>query len=58
MSTGKWTRIPNPNGHREDAELAARMEDVLAQLKGAQQELGILSQLVRQIERGTKKTAA
>lgn len=58
MSTGKWTPLACPNGHREDAELAARVEDIAARLHSAVGDLCIVSQLVRQIELGTKKKAA
>lgn len=58
MSTGKWTPLACPNGHRERAELAARLEDAMARLHSTQQELGIISQLVRQIELGLDKGKA
>jgi len=42
----------------ERAELAARIEDAMALLHTTQAELGIISQLVRQIElRGNRQAA-
>lgn len=55
MSKGKWTPLACPNGHREEAELAARMEDIVARLHTAQADLGVLSMLVRQVELRAKR---
>lgn len=58
MSRGKWEPLAKPNGYAERAELAARLEDITARLHSAQQEVGLISQLVRQIElRGKEKAA-
>ncbi len=57
LSRGKWTPLACPNGHKEDAELAARLEDIAARLHTTVQEVGILSRLVRQIETGKEKAA-
>ena len=58
MSKGKWTPLACPNGRREDAELAARLEDVAARLHSAQADVIVLSRLVRQLELGAKRKAA
>lgn len=58
MSQGKWSPLAKPNGYVERAELAARIEDAMALLHTTQAELGIISQLVRQIElRGNRQAA-
>lgn len=58
MSQGKWDPLARPDGYAERAELAARLEDAVARLHTTQQEIGIISQLVRQIELGGKGKAA
>lgn len=58
MSTGKWTPMACPNGHKEDAELAARMEDIASRLHSAMGDLLVVSQLVRQIETGRQRKVA
>lgn len=58
MSKGKWRPESCPDGHKEDAELAASMEDIAARLLSAARDLGIASQLVRQIETGKQKKVA
>lgn len=55
MSRGKWDPLSKPDGYREDAALAARMEDIAARLHSAMGDMLIVSQLVRQIETGDKK---
>lgn len=55
MSRGKWTPLACPNGLREQAELAARLEDVAARLHSAMGDMLVVSQLVRQIETGKQK---
>lgn len=55
VSRGKWSQDAKPDGYAERAELAARIEDAMARLHSAQAELGIVSQLVRQIEIGQKR---
>lgn len=57
VSKGKWSPLAKPNGFRERAELAARLEDAMARLHTTQQELGVISQLVRQIELAQRETA-
>lgn len=59
MSKGKWTPLAKPDGYQDRAELAGRLEDIAARLVQTTQEVGVLSQLVRQVELGkSKKTAA
>lgn len=58
MSQGKWNASAKPQGYMERAELAARLEDAIARLHSTQQEIGIISQLVRQIELAGKRKAA
>lgn len=55
MSTGKWDPLAKPHGYVERAELAARLEDAMARLHSTQQEIGVISQLVRQVELGRKR---
>jgi hypothetical protein len=58
MSRGKWSPLAKPHGYTERAELAARIEDATAQLHTTQQALGVISQLVRQLELGRDKGKA
>ena len=58
LSSGKWSPLSCPNGHKEDAELAARMEDIAARLHSAMGDMLIVSRLVRQIEVAGKKEDA
>ena len=58
MSRGKWDPQAKPHGYAERAELAARLEDAIARLHSTQQEIGIIRQLVRQIEMRGKGKAA
>jgi len=58
VSRGKWDAPAKPNGYAERAELAARLEDIAARLHETQQEVGIISQLVRQVELADKRKAA
>lgn len=55
MSRGKWQPLACPDGYRERAELAARLEDVAARLSATARDVGILSQLVRQLEERPKR---
>lgn len=58
MSKGKWDPAAKPDGYLARAELATRLEDAMARLHTTQQEVLLISQLVREIELARKRKSA